>query len=75
MVLLSVLKLLGIVLNTVVFAPLVVAAAAIDGRWGYRLSRLWVRINLLLTGVRIHAAAPVLLVRHPSRQATSRTWL
>jgi 1-acyl-sn-glycerol-3-phosphate acyltransferase len=54
-VLLSVLKLLGIVLNTVVFAPLVVAAAAIDGRWGYRLSRLWVRINLLLTGVRIHA--------------------
>jgi 1-acyl-sn-glycerol-3-phosphate acyltransferase len=62
-VVLSVLKLLGIALNTVVLAPLVVAAAALDGRWGYRLSRLWVRINLLLTGVRIHVRRQAALDR------------
>ncbi len=55
MVLLSILKLLGIALNTALFAPAVVVASAVDGRWGYRLSQLWVRINLLLTGVRVHA--------------------
>jgi 1-acyl-sn-glycerol-3-phosphate acyltransferase len=54
-VLLSILKLLGIALNTALFAPAVVVASAVDGRWGYRLSQLWVRINLLLTGVRVHA--------------------
>jgi len=54
-VLLSVLKLLGIALNTVLFAPIIVAVAAFNGRWGYRLSQLWVRIDLLLTGVRVHA--------------------
>jgi 1-acyl-sn-glycerol-3-phosphate acyltransferase len=53
-VLLSVLKLLGIAVNTVLFAPVCVAVSAIDGRWGYRVSQLWVRINLLLTGVRVH---------------------
>jgi 1-acyl-sn-glycerol-3-phosphate acyltransferase len=54
-VLLSILKLLGIALNTALFAPAVVVASAVDGRWGYRLSQLWVRINLLLTGVHVHA--------------------
>jgi 1-acyl-sn-glycerol-3-phosphate acyltransferase len=63
-VLLSVLKLLGIALNTALLAPCVVAAAAVDGRWGYRLSRLWVRINLLLTGVRVHARRESLLDAH-----------
>jgi len=52
-VLLSVLKLLGIALNTVLFAPVAVAVSAIDGRWGYRVSQLWVRFNLLLSGVRV----------------------
>jgi 1-acyl-sn-glycerol-3-phosphate acyltransferase len=52
-VLLSVLKLLGIALNTVLLAPMVVAMSAISGRWGYRVSQLWVRIDLLLTGVRV----------------------
>ena len=55
MVLLSVLKLIGITLNTVLFAPVVVAVSAIDDRWGYRLSRVWVRINLLLSGVTVRA--------------------
>jgi 1-acyl-sn-glycerol-3-phosphate acyltransferase len=54
-VLFSVLKLLGIALNTALLAPLVVAAGLFDGRWAYRLSWLWVRINLVLTSVRIHA--------------------
>jgi 1-acyl-sn-glycerol-3-phosphate acyltransferase len=53
-VLLSVLKLLGIALNTVLFAPVAVALSAINGRWAYRVSQLWVRGNLLLTGVRVH---------------------
>ncbi len=64
MILLSVLKLLGIALNTALVAPLVVAAAAVDGRWGYRLSRLWVRVNLLLTGVRVHARRESVLDPH-----------
>jgi 1-acyl-sn-glycerol-3-phosphate acyltransferase len=54
-VLLSVLKLLGIAVNTVLFAPVVVAVSAINGRWGYRLSQYWVRVDLLLTGVRIRS--------------------
>jgi 1-acyl-sn-glycerol-3-phosphate acyltransferase len=63
-ILLSVLKLLGIALNTALVAPLVVAAAAVDGRWGYLLSRLWVRVNLLLTGVRVHARREGVLDPH-----------
>ena len=55
MVLLSVLKLLGIALNTVLLAPVVVAVSAFNGRAAYRVSQLWVRINLLLTGVRVRA--------------------
>ena len=37
MVLLSVLKLLGIALNTVLLAPVVRAVSALGGRWGYRV--------------------------------------
>jgi len=51
--LLSVLKLLGIALNTVLLAPVVVAVSALSGRGGYRVSQLWVRMNLLVTGVRV----------------------
>lgn len=64
MVVLSVLKLLGIACNTVLLAPLVVAASLVDGRWGYRVSRLWVRVNLLLSGVRVHARRDVTLDPH-----------
>ena len=53
MVAVSVLKLLGIALNTALLAPLCVGLGMIDGRWAYRVAQLWVRINLLLTGVRI----------------------
>jgi 1-acyl-sn-glycerol-3-phosphate acyltransferase len=63
-VLLSLLKLLGIACNTVLLAPVVVAASMVDGRWGYRLSRLWVRLNLLLSGVRVHARREVPLDPH-----------
>jgi 1-acyl-sn-glycerol-3-phosphate acyltransferase len=53
--LLFALKLLGIAINTVVMAPLIVAAAALaDARRAYELSRLWVRTNLRLTGVAVH---------------------
>jgi 1-acyl-sn-glycerol-3-phosphate acyltransferase len=58
-VLLSVLKLLGIALNTVLFAPVSVAVSAINARWGYRISQYWVRINLLLSGVRIRSSYDV----------------
>jgi len=51
--LLSVIKLLGIALNTVLLAPVVVAVSALSGRGGYRVSQLWVRMNLLVTGVRV----------------------
>ena len=50
----SVLKLLGIACNTVLVAPMVVAAS-IRRPLGLRLSRLWVRVNLRLCGVRVHA--------------------
>ena len=59
MVLLSVLKLLGIALNTVLFAPVSVAVSAINARWGYRISQYWIRINLLLSGVRIRSSYDV----------------
>jgi 1-acyl-sn-glycerol-3-phosphate acyltransferase len=53
-VLLSVLKLLGIALNTVLAAPVVVAVGAVNGRWAYHVARAWVRVNLWLSGVRVH---------------------
>jgi 1-acyl-sn-glycerol-3-phosphate acyltransferase len=63
-VLLSVLKLVGIALNTALLAPVIVVVGAFDGRWAYRLSQLWVRIDLLLTGVRVGARREVPLDSH-----------
>ena len=60
----SVLKLVGIALNTALLAPLFVGLGMIDGRWAYRVAQLWVRINLLLTGVRVHAWRVAPLDRH-----------
>jgi 1-acyl-sn-glycerol-3-phosphate acyltransferase len=51
----SVLKVIGIGMNTALLAPLVVAVAAFDEDRAYRLCQLWVRINLLLCGIRVHA--------------------
>jgi 1-acyl-sn-glycerol-3-phosphate acyltransferase len=48
-------KLLAIAINTVVLAPLIAAVAVFDPRWAYRLSLLWARVNLVTTGVRVHA--------------------
>ena len=49
----SVLKVIGIGINTVLLAPLVVFVAAFDEDRAYRLCRLWVRINLLLCGIHV----------------------
>jgi 1-acyl-sn-glycerol-3-phosphate acyltransferase len=49
------LKLLGIAINTVLVAPVVVLVAAFDARRAYGLSRLWAMANLRLTGVRIRS--------------------
>ncbi len=59
MVVLSVLKLLGIALNTAVMAPACVVAGMIDGRWAYGVARAWARINLLVSGVRIRSERQV----------------
>ena len=59
MVVLSVLKLLGIALNTAVMAPACVVAGMIDGRWAYGVARAWARINLLVSGVRVRSERQV----------------
>lgn len=64
MVLLSILKLLGIALNTALAAPLVVAAGAFNGRRAYHLARAWVRVNLWITGVRVHVRRETALAPH-----------
>lgn len=64
MLLLSVLKLIGIGLNTALAAPAVVAVGAVNGRWAYHVARAWVRVNLLLTGVRVHVRHEVALDPH-----------
>ncbi len=64
MVLLSFLKLLGIALNTAVIAPAVVAVGVVSGRWAYHVSRAWVRVNLWISGVRIHARRETALDPH-----------
>ena len=61
MVVLSVLKLLGIALNTALLAPPFVVAGMINGRWAYLVARAWVRINLLVSGVRIRRERQVAL--------------
>jgi 1-acyl-sn-glycerol-3-phosphate acyltransferase len=60
-VVLSVLKLLGIALNTALLALPFVVAGMIDGRWAHRVARAWVRINLLVSGVRIRGEREVAL--------------
>jgi 1-acyl-sn-glycerol-3-phosphate acyltransferase len=63
-VVLSVLKLLGIVLNTALMAPPFVVVGMINGRWAYRVARVWVRVNLLVSGVRIRSERQVALDPH-----------
>jgi 1-acyl-sn-glycerol-3-phosphate acyltransferase len=63
-VLLSILKLLGIALNTALAAPLVVAAGAFNGRCAYHLARAWVRVNLWITGIRVHVRRETALAPH-----------
>jgi 1-acyl-sn-glycerol-3-phosphate acyltransferase len=63
-VLLSVLKLLGIALNTALLAPLVVAVGMVNGRWAYHIARMWVRIDLWISGVRVHARRETALDPH-----------
>ncbi len=49
------LKLLGIAINTVLMAPLIVAAAALaDARRAYDVSRAWAAMNLRVSGVGVH---------------------
>jgi 1-acyl-sn-glycerol-3-phosphate acyltransferase len=53
--LLSIAKLVFVALHTVVIAPVVAAVALVDERAAYRVCLFWVRINLLVCGVRVHA--------------------
>lgn len=55
MVLLSILKLVFVAAHTAVIAPIVVAVALVDERVAYRLCLVWVRVNLRVCGVRVHA--------------------
>ena len=50
----SLIKLAIVALNTIIVAPTVVAVATIDQRASYRVCQLWVWINLLACGVRVH---------------------
>jgi 1-acyl-sn-glycerol-3-phosphate acyltransferase len=52
---LPVLKLIVIGLDTALFAPVVVAVAAVDHRAAYRVCQLWVWLNLRVCGVRVRA--------------------
>jgi len=54
-VLLSALKLVLVAIHTVILAPVVVAVAVLDQRAGYRICQLWVRLNLLIYGLRVRA--------------------
>jgi 1-acyl-sn-glycerol-3-phosphate acyltransferase len=60
-VLLSALKFLVVAIDTVVIGPIAAAVAAFDQRAAYRVCQLWVRMNLLLYGVRVraHRLAPI----------------
>jgi len=58
---LYILKLVGLGLNTLVLAPVVIAAAALDGRRAYDVCQLWVRLNLLAFGMRVDARRLVAL--------------
>jgi 1-acyl-sn-glycerol-3-phosphate acyltransferase len=52
--LVSLIKLAIVALNTVVLAPVVGAVATFDERASYRVCQLWVWINLVACGVRVH---------------------
>jgi 1-acyl-sn-glycerol-3-phosphate acyltransferase len=52
--LVSLIKLAIVALNTIIVSPIVVAVATFDQRASYRVCQLWVRINLLTCGVRVH---------------------
>jgi 1-acyl-sn-glycerol-3-phosphate acyltransferase len=76
LVLLSILKLAVVAVDTVLLAPIVVAIAAFDQRAAYRVCQLWVRLNLLACGVRVHPrhlapldpAAPVVFMSNHRSQ-------
>ena len=53
--LIHLLKAMGVVLNTLLFVPLVVLASLFDrdAKLGYRLALMWVRVNLWVSGVRV----------------------
>ncbi|MGH7899027.1 MAG: lysophospholipid acyltransferase family protein [Candidatus Binatia bacterium] len=52
-----VLRALGVVLNTLVFGLIVILVCLFerDGKLGYRVAKLWIAINLWLSGVRLKA--------------------
>ncbi|TMA33560.1 MAG: 1-acyl-sn-glycerol-3-phosphate acyltransferase [Deltaproteobacteria bacterium] len=52
-ILVSILKVVLVGLNTVVFASTAGAVGLFDERAAYRLCRLWARINVLICGVRV----------------------
>ena len=54
MILVSIIKLAIVALNTLVVAPVIVAIATFDQRAAYRVCQLWVWINLVVCGVRVH---------------------
>jgi 1-acyl-sn-glycerol-3-phosphate acyltransferase len=73
---LSALKLVVVAIDTVLFAPVVVAIALFDQKASYRVCQLWVRLNLFLYGVRVQsrrlapldpAAAYVIMSNHRSQ--------
>lgn len=53
MALLYALKLMGIVVNTALLAPVIALESAFDPDLGYTLSQLWASINLWLCGVEV----------------------
>jgi 1-acyl-sn-glycerol-3-phosphate acyltransferase len=53
LVVLSALKITFVALDTLVFAPIVVAIALIDQNVAYRVCQAWVRLNLAVYGVRV----------------------
>lgn len=54
MILVSFIKLAIVALDTVVLGPVVVAVAMFDQRAAYRVCRLWVWLDLVVCGVRVH---------------------
>jgi len=55
-ILVSALKFVLVAMQTIVLAPVAVALALVDQRAAYRICQLWVRINLVIYGVRVRVA-------------------